>query len=104
MGPLAAIVHTRKAPVEPAATETSTTAAALATMEPAKSAAAKSAAMGPATAAMESAASTPAVETTATAALASVGEIWRAQRGNAQQSSCRGTQSPAYPGAGSMFA
>jgi len=52
----------------------------------------------PATAAVE----TPAAAT-ATAMRPSVGEIWLAQRGSAQQSSCD-CQSPSYPGPGSMFA
>jgi hypothetical protein len=56
-------------------------------------------------AAVEAAAAT--METpTATAATAmrpSVGEIWLAERGSAQQSSCD-CQSPSYPGPGSRFA
>jgi hypothetical protein len=42
-----------------------------------------------------------AMETSAPAMRRSVGEIWLAERGNAQQS---GSQSPSYPGAGFMFA
>jgi hypothetical protein len=37
------------------------------------------------------------------AAVPGVGEIWLAQRGNAQQSGC-GCQRPSYPWPGSMFA
>jgi hypothetical protein len=42
-----------------------------------------------------------AMETSAPAMRRSVGEIWLAERGNAQQS---GSQSPSYPGPGFMFA
>jgi hypothetical protein len=42
--------------------------------------------------------------TTAITAMASVGDIRLAERGNAQQRSCDGSQSPSYPGPGSMFA
>jgi hypothetical protein len=55
-----------------------------------------SAAVEPATAAVEPPASAP--------AMLSVGEIWLAERGSAQQSSCDSCQSPSYPGPDSMFA
>jgi hypothetical protein len=98
------IVQTRKATVKstkPSAMEATKSAAVEAThsaaMEPA------TAAMEPATAAVEPA--TAAVETPASApAMLSVGEIWLAERGSAQQSSCDSCQSPSYPGPDSMFA
>ena len=69
-----------KSAVEPAA------------MKAAKSAAVKPAAMEPATA----------VEASSPAMHLSVGEIWLAERGGAQQSRCD-RQSPCYPGPGSRF-
>ena len=72
----------------------------------------KSAAVEPASPAMEAtksatmkSAHSTAVETPAAtpAMRPSVGEIWLAERGSAQQSSC-GCQSPSYPGPGSRFA
>jgi hypothetical protein len=56
--------------------------------------------MKPAAATMKPAA----VETSATAMHLSVGEIWLAECGNAQQNSCGGSQSLSHPGPGSMFA
>jgi hypothetical protein len=94
--PLAeAIVHTREAAVKSAKFPTMESANS-GTVEATKSAAVKPAAVKPAAepAAMETAA--PAMETTAAAvsaptpapAMPSVGEIWLAERGSAQQSSC----------------
>jgi len=105
------IVQTRKATVKstkPSAMEATKSAAVEAThstaMEPATAAVEPAtAAMEPATAAMEPA--TAPVETPASApAMLSVGEIWLAERGSAQQSSCDSCQSPSYPGPDSMFA
>jgi hypothetical protein len=61
---------------------------------------AKSTAVNPATVKSTKSA---AVKPTASAMRSGVGEIWLAQRGSAQQSSCD-CQSPSYPGAGSRFA
>jgi hypothetical protein len=84
-------VTVKSIPVKPAKSPAVETA----TVETAAMKAAKSAAVeAPATAA---------VEASATAMRPSVGEIWLAERGSAQQSSC-GCQSPSYPGAGSRFA
>ena len=82
--------------MEPAATETPKSGVESAAMKPAKSAAVKSAApVKPAA---------PAVETAAPAAMRpGVGEIWLAERGSAQQSSCD-CQRPSDPGPGSRFA
>jgi len=74
-------------------------------MEPAAAAmeSSSAAAMEPATAAaMETSAAAPTVAP-ASSPFTSVGEIWRAQRDNAQQSNCSGSQSSSYRGAGSMF-
>jgi hypothetical protein len=83
-------------PVKPAKSPAVETASVeTATVETAAMKAAKSAAVeAPATAA---------VEASATAMRPSVGEIWLAERGSAQQSSCD-CQSPSYPGPGSGFA
>jgi hypothetical protein len=90
------IVQTRKATVKstkPSAVEATDSG----TMEATKSAAVEathSAAMEPATAAVETPASA--------SAMLSVGEIWLAERGSAQQSSC--DSCPSYPGPGPVFA
>jgi hypothetical protein len=58
-------------------------------------------------AAMESTMEPPAVEPAAMAAAAvspSKGEVWLAERSNAQHGSCGSSLSPSYPGPGSMFA
>lgn len=70
---------------------------------PVKSAAMKSAAVKPTAVKPTAMKPAPAVETSAPAMHLSVGEIWQAKSGSAQQSSCD-RQSSSYPGPGSMFA
>jgi hypothetical protein len=87
-------VKSVKSAVEPAIVKSVKSA-----VEPAAMKAAKSAPVKPA--AVET--SAPAVEASSPAMHLSVGEIWLAERGSAQQSSC-GCQSPSYPGPGSTSA
>ena len=74
-----------------------------ATVEPAavKSTGVKSAAMEPA--AVKSATMETATTVASTSAMRSVGEVWRAERSNAQHGSCGASQSPSYPGPGAIF-
>jgi hypothetical protein len=114
-------VKPAKSGVESAAVEPtkSATPAKSAAMEPATAvkgsaatavkASATTAAMEPATTTAMEPATAAAMETSASASAPapapamSVSEIWGAQCGNAQQSSCRGSQSPSHPGAVSLF-
>ena len=89
----AAAEPSKFAAMEPAAVESPKSGMESAAMEPATMEPAKSATMESATA----------VETAATAMRPSVSEIWLAECGTAQHSSCD-CQRPSYPGPGSVFA
>jgi hypothetical protein len=91
-------VHTGEVTVKPANSGAMETAAAVKSTHSATVKSTHSAAVEAAAATME----TP-TATAATAMRPSVGEIWLAERGSAQQSSCD-CQSPSYPGPGSRFA